>query len=350
MDIVGSWYPAGSSSRQGAKMRLEGERFLLRTDDGHTLEGGYGSIEISPRIGNISSKITFSDQSVFETLENDNLDRWIGSQQHGFKSNWPHRLESSWHWIVVALAAVVIFIFSMTKWGLPWTSQVIAKHMPDVIVEHISNGAFELLESWILEPSALPEEQRQTLIDRFSSRLAEGDTRYALHFRKLGMPNALALPSGDLIVTDSFVSLATEEEFDAVMLHEIGHVKLRHGMQQLVRSSIMTFIVAMIVGEPSGLEEVIVALPVFLMQSHYSRAHESEADDFALNAMMQKNIDPIHFATIMEKLGEFEVEQENAAQGMDDEGGIGVLDYLSSHPATSDRIEKARELSLQFNE
>lgn len=349
MDIDGYWYPAGSASRQSAKLRLEGERFFLHTDEGRILEGRYRTVEISPRVGNISRKITFSNQSVFETSDNDALDQWIGSQPRGFKRNWSHRLESRWHWIALALVAVVIFIFSMTKWGLPWTSQVVAKHMPDAIIEYISEGSFELLDSWILEPSALTDTQRQTLIDRFNSRLVDDEARYTLHFRKLGMPNALALPSGDLIVTDSFVSLATEEEFDAVMLHEIGHVKMRHGMQQLVRSSIVTFIVAMIAGEPSGLEEVIVALPVFLMQSHYSRAHESEADDFALNAMMQKNIDPIHFATIMEKLGEFEVEKGTTEQGKDDEGGVSMLDYISSHPATADRIEKARVLSRQFN-
>ena len=328
---------------------MDGEKFLLRTDDGRTLKGQFGSIEISPRVGNIARKITFGNKSVFETLDNEGLDRWIRSQPDGFKKGWSHRLESRWHWISLALVAVVAFVFSMTKWGLPWTSQIVARHMPDAIIEHISNGSFELLDSWILEPSALTEERKQSLTDRFNTRLADSEASYTLHFRKLGLPNALALPSGDLIVTDSFVSIATDEEFDAVMLHEIGHVKMRHGMQQLVRSSIVTFIVAMIAGEPSGLEEVIVALPVFLMQSHYSRAHESEADDFALNAMMQKNIDPIHFATIMEKLGEFETEEVNSEQAGDDEGGASVLDYLSSHPATADRIEKARELSRQFN-
>lgn len=322
---------------------------MLHTDQGYTLKGNYRSVEVSHRVGNIPRKVIFDNQSVFETADNDSVDEWIQSQADEFNTGWPHRLESRWHWIVVAMLVLLVFTFGMIRWGLPWTSEIVARNMPGPIIEHVSAGALKLLDDWVLQPSELPEDDKQALKNRFAERLADDSEGYTLRFRKLGLPNALALPSGDLIVTDSFVRLATPEEFDAVLLHEIGHVKLRHGMQQLVRSSIVTFVVAMIAGEPSGLEEVIIALPVFLLQSHYSRSHEAEADDFALNLMLRKGIDPIHFATIMQKLEASSAGDNGAGAGRDRSGSEKVLDYVSSHPATVDRIEKARALSREFH-
>ena len=118
-------------------------------------------------------------------------------------------------------------------------------------------------------------------------------------------------------------------------------------MQQLVRSSLVSFLVAMYLGDPSGVEELIVALPVFLLQSHYSRAHEREADDYALQVMMDTGIDPAYFASIMRKLEEFhhEVDDQSDTGKADDDG---VLDFLSSHPSTSGRIERALALSEEF--
>ncbi|MGI9316855.1 MAG: M48 family metallopeptidase, partial [bacterium] len=333
MEVNGFWFPAGSSNRQPARLILSGKKYVLRIGDSTSGEGSFSALKISRRVGNIPRKITFNNQSVFETTDNESIDEWIRLLPGKYQAGWAHRLESRWHWIALAMMAVVVFMFAASRWGLPWVSQVIARNVPDVIVERISSGSLELLDDWILQPSELSEQKKRKLIERFSQNLSSEDGGYTLRFRKLGMPNALALPSGDLIITDRFALLATLEEFDAVMLHEIGHVRMRHGLQQLVRSSIVTFIVAMIAGEPSGLEEVIIALPVFLLQSHYSRAHEAEADDFALNAMIERNIDPIHFARIMQKLEDFHTEEPGTDKKESGGSAANITDYLSSHPA-----------------
>ena len=55
--------------------------------------------------------------------------------------------------------------------------------------------------------------------------------RYRLELRSgeaLGA-NALALPSGIVIMTDDLVALAkSDDEIGAVMAHELGHVRGRH--------------------------------------------------------------------------------------------------------------------------
>ncbi len=356
MEIEGVWFPSGSSKRVAARLLISSAGYILKAEGRQPVEGRFDRLEISNRIGNIPRKIILPDQSVFETVVNDEIDHWISGQGKANEGGWIHRLESRWRWIAIALVAVVITVYSGARWGLPWVSQVAARHMPQTIVESISDGSLDFLDATIFDPSGISEHQQARLTQRFNLlRADDSEHQYVLLFRKLGVPNALALPSGDLLVTDKFAELATGEEFDAVMLHEIGHVEKRHGLQQLVRSSLVSFVIAMFVGDPSGVGELVVALPTFLLQSHYSRKHEAEADEFAFDAMIEKSIDPIHFATIMEKMENFKpedvvIEDSGNGQGHDPDTGEGLSGYLSSHPATIDRINKAKQYSRQFRQ
>ena len=353
--IPGHWFPAGSSKKLPAQLAVLEGAFALEIASREPLIGNVGTINVSRRIGNIPRKLTFADQSVFESTENDLIDDWLNNQKIDASGAWMHRLESGWKWIALSLIAVIMVTFSGFKWGLPWTSEWVAYHLPESVASKISEGSMDVLDRWFFEPSEIESDVQKKLSRRFDALVnPSSDFSYQLHFRKMGVPNAMALPSGDVVVTDAFVKLATIEEFEAVMWHEIGHVEQRHGLQQLVRSSLISFLVAMILGEPSGVEELIVGLPVFLAQSQYSQGHESEADLFAFERMIESNKDPIHFATIMEKLEHFDVDQPLDSDEVSDEGETKtkktVLDYFSTHPETANRILLAKEYSQRFKQ
>lgn len=347
--IQGFWFPHASARRVAGEMHLSGDGVSLHVEGETDWSGAREALSVSQRVGSIPRRITLPGQWTFETADNAAVDQWLASAGSGLKdASWIHRLESRWRWILSALVVTVMVVAAGGYWGLPWVSAVAARHMPDSVVDAVSSGTLEILDDWLLGPSELPE-ARQLERQRGFEALVEstGTPGYRLHFRRLGMPNAFALPSGDIIVTDRFVELASAREFDAVMLHEIGHVRLRHGMQQLVRSSLVSFIIAMYLGDPSGVQELVVALPVFLLQSHYSRAHEREADEYAMRTMMASGIDPVHFASIMRKLAAFHGDGEPPPG----EGGAEPKtsgDFLSSHPDSGERIRRALELSEEF--
>ena len=79
---------------------------------------------------------------------------------------------------------------------------------------------------------------------RSNGRMAESLPEPRLEFRAspaLG-PNAFALPSGIIVVTDELVTLAHDDrEILAVLGHELGHVAHRHVMRQLLQSSATPF-------------------------------------------------------------------------------------------------------------
>lgn len=376
MQIRGIWYPAGSSERHKATLLLDRNRYLLQIDDVNQNDppcseaeaapsaGFVSALETSQRVGNIPRKITFNNHSIFETQDNDKIDRWIELSRTRLGLGAAlHKIESKWHWIIASLAIVIFISFASFNWGLPWSSKVLARAMPDSVVEKVSSHTMSALDKLLFEPSDLSATRQEQLkthfytLTRLHGLQKNQVAKFNIHFRKLGSANAFALPSGDIVISDELLAVTeNQNQVDAVLLHEVGHVVHNHGLQQVIRASMVSFIVALIAGNPSGLEEVFVALPTFMLNSHYSREHEVEADLFALTAMSEKGIDPLHFAEALEKIDPnlTKEEQEDAGQSEKlkpaspkDES---VLDYFSSHPATSARIATVLEYSKRFQQ
>jgi predicted Zn-dependent protease len=192
------------------------------------------------------------------------------------------------------------------------------------------------LDTQVFEPTAVSADRQARLAERFDRlRLptAGDSTGHEIIFRKSDVlgPNAMALPSGTIVVTDALVALATtDEEIIAVLAHEAGHVVRRHGLRLLFQNSLIALAVTWLIGDVSA---IAAAAPTALLQAKYSRDLESEADSYALVALRLNGIPAEHLALMLERL------EDSAEQS----GTAGVLAYLSSHPVTSERIARVRE-------
>ncbi len=342
--IEGYWFPPNSAARFNATLTAEGTGFRMIADDQPEQSGTLSDLAVSSRLGNIPRKITLPDGSIFESRANDAIDRMFRGKKGRL-----YKVERSWGWVIVALVFLGIVIFSGYRWGLPWVTDVIAKQIPDTAIQRVSDESLTMLDRMMFRPSEIPIEKQQQLTEIFNQRVAPVSNRnFIIHYRKMGVANALALPAGDLIVTDKFAEMASEEEFVGVMLHEIAHVEKRHGVKQLVRSSLTSFLVAMVAGNASGVEEIMLALPVFLLQSQYSQKQEQEADEFAFENMARIGIDPANFSSILARMSSATVISRDGAQ-VDNTGSTRMADYFSSHPSSADRTRRAAEYSQRFN-
>ena len=366
--LQGHWYPKNSSARESAELGLLNDTCWLYRDGKDASEvGDLDRLIFSDRVGNIPRKITLPDGSLFETSDNDAIDSILSSTSHqNAKIGILHRLESHWGWITTALVLTVVLSFAFLKWGLPWGARQLAYAMPVAVTEKIGIGTLGILDDIIFDETSLSKKKQREQRERFQEIVSQLDLSgftLKLHFRDMhDLPNAMALPSGDIIMTDKLVEMAEhQQEIDAVLLHEIGHVLHKHGLQQVVQSTFITVLVASITGGASGSNDLLVAMPTFLLQSQYSRAHESDADDFAFKQMLQIGIDPKYFASIMgrmmeemDEVGDMgkaatkekkkDQKESSLSSSIDD-----VSDYFSSHPVTDDRIKRALEFSEQFN-
>jgi predicted Zn-dependent protease len=79
-------------------------------------------------------------------------------------------------------------------------------------------------------------------------------------------------------------------------------------------------------------------LPTLLLQSGYSRDFEDEADSYAFQRLKAVGVSPRNLAEILERL---EASRGKGTQGGKPDQGERTFDYLSTHPATARRIERA---------
>ena len=349
--ISGKWYAARSSRQRDADLRISARHYTLVVEGFQREQGSLHTIGVSDRTGNIARKLTFPDGSLFETWENDAIDAALAESGHvAARTGIFHRLESSWSWVAAAVILVVALTFGFFKWGLPYMAKRIALALPVSSHEVVATGSLQILDRVLLTPTALSPQRQEAIRQRFDNYLVQLDADgfdFRLHFRQMqGVPNALALPSGEIIVTDALVELvADSRELDAVLFHEIGHVLKRHGMQHVVQASAVTLIISLALGDVSGLGEIAVGVPTFLLQSSYARQAEAEADEFAFDMMTRVGVDPVHFASVILKLERAQRSEEDDHSAVQADGQKPLSHYLASHPDAVSRALKAKEYS-----
>ena len=216
-----------------------------------------------------------------------------------------------------------------------------------------------------MSPAVLREHQRilaayggvyndprlQATIEQTVERLVAASERPDLHYRVTMLNsqsiNAFALPTGQLYVTRGLVALANDEsELASVLAHEMGHVVARHAAireEQAKQAALVGRVVTDVISDP---EVGALALAKSkLALASFSRAQEFEADAIGIGIASRAGYDPygaVRFLTSMEHNSELKPQQNGAA--IDPR----APDFLSSHPATPERISNAQANARQY--
>ena len=238
----------------------------------------------------------------------------------------------------VAMLIVVLVALGVVgyRWGLPLGARLIAQALPTEVVQTLDRQLLATLdESRMLAPTRLPESRiaaiEAVVAPILAARSSPDPVR--LHFRAaegIGA-NAFALPGGDIVVTDALVKLApTDLHVAAVIAHEMGHVAHRHGLRNLIQASVIAGVVTVWTGDASTLA---TAGATVLLGSAYSRDFEHEADAHGADLLERVGQSPVLLADMLGRL----------AKAHGDDGAPGWGDYLSSHPATAERIARLKQ-------
>ena len=246
--------------------------------------------------------------------------------------DWEHRLESYWSRVLIALAITGIVAWLGMSYGIPFTARVIAMATPVDIDRTIGEEGLSMVDDRLFQPSELSAERQQELREVFADIV---DTVGDAHAFRLEMrvgdqvgPNAFALPSGIVIITDELVALSDhDEELAAVMAHEVGHARHRHALRALIQNSLVAGSLFILLGDPSAATSIAAGIPTFLLDRSYSREFEREADDIAYDYMTRRGISDHRLVDLLERL---EAEEE----------GFGVPGLLSTHPRPDERTRR----------
>jgi Zn-dependent protease with chaperone function len=336
--IEGHWFDARRSRPQRAVLQFwgSGSATLELPDRQRSTEPATG-LRVSARLGNVPRRITFPDGGVFETDDNDGVDAglMVAGITGGPSQRWIHALESRWQVALLSLAALVLISVAFVKLGLPAGAALAARNTPMAVERPMGRESLRLLDRVMFSPSRLPSERQDRLRERFEEmtldlymRNIERSPDYRLEFRDAGKmgANALALPSGIIVLTDDLVELAEhDDEIFAVIAHEIGHVENRHVLRSLYQSAGIAALAAAVVGDVSQVAGLVTFLPQ-LIEAGYSRDLEREADIYAKAWLRRQGIPERRFDDLLCRL--------IASHGGDD---AGVLRYFANHPSGAER-------------
>jgi Zn-dependent protease with chaperone function len=327
MSIQGRYFDATSAKALEATLESMGGPWRL-SGGGRELLFDPSQVKISDRLGNIPRRIRFEDGSEFESPDNDGIDALL-MERGKVRGTLVHALERRWGIALAALAGVALVTFAFIKYGVPALAGWTAQHVPASVDQRIGAQTLDILDNGFLRPSRLPLQQ-QSRVDNLFRRMTAGmqdGHDYRLEFRSGAIgTNAFALPSGIIVISDDMVKLAhNDEELMAVLAHEIGHVRGRHALRQIIQAAGVSAMALVLLGDVSTISSLVAAGPA-LLQARNSRELEAEADGFSREWLQANGIATSHFDAIMCRL---------ESQMHSDE----LPSFLSSHPATRDRAK-----------
>ncbi len=189
----------------------------------------------------------------------------------------------------------------------------------------------------------------QAMLSRMVNRLVAASDRPDLSYKVtiLNSPsvNAFALPTGQLYVTRGLLGLANDSsELASVVSHEIAHVVAHHAdrrEEEARRAELVNNVVKDVLSDP---EDGALALArAKLALASFSRAQEFEADGIGVGIAQRSGYDPYGAARFLTAMGR-NADFRAGGRSRDDRS----LDFLSSHPATPERVKSARTSARQL--
>ncbi len=268
--------------------------------------------------------------------------------------------------VLVGVLALFVVIPVLLLASMDSITAIVARQVPVTWEEDIGKNSFA---QYHIEHELMSGKAAEQSLKALTSVLTEHKTsrKYTFHIYVTNDPalNAFALPGGYIVLNAGLVLAAdSAEELLGVLAHEMVHVTQQHGIRNIIGSIGIYLIVQALLGDTTGLLAAIAEAAPLLINQKYSRHFEAEADRLGFELLSQANVDPRGMVHFFEKVL---AEQQKLLAKMEKEGGdiasvlTATLGYLSSHPATEQRIVEInamissktaadRELAVEFEQ
>lgn len=173
------------------------------------------------------------------------------------------------------------------------------------------------------------------MVQAIGARLTAGSNyRYRWFVADSPEVNAFAMPGGYVVVYTGLIKAAgNAEEVAGVLAHEVQHVELRHSLKNMVYGLGWRAVLSLAMGDLSG--GAWAGMAEQLGGMAYGRDLERQADLGGLKALKQAGIAPHGLLSFFAKLAK-------------QDGNMPT--FLSSHPATAERLDNLRKAIAEQGE
>jgi predicted Zn-dependent protease len=245
---------------------------------------------------------------------------------------------------IISLAILALLFIGCSKAPITGRNQLIM-----VSPQQELQLGFQSAQEVLKKEKISRDPQMNAMVRRVGERIAKVATAnypiaksFAWEFFVIDNPkeaNAFCLPGGKVFVyTGLFKYVSSDDELAAVMGHEIGHALARHGAERMSNSQLTQMggqILGSVMqgrGNPQNTAAVMQAFGIGtqlgVMLPH-SRTQEYEADHIGLVLAAKSGYNPQATLSFWEKFAK---------------DGQTPPEYLSTHPAPTNRISKIRSL------
>ena len=333
MRVRGHLYEPESSERVDATLACERGRFHLF----HAGDTAGAEVEVrgaSARLTGIPQTLTLGTGQRFVPFE-EPPPEFLGEAETRV-SRWTDWLERFSPVKAVVLFGVLALAVLVLRAAVPVVADRAVVLIPLRAEAFVGRQAFRELEAAVFSPTRLAEPRRARIeaAAQALARQAGMDPIPEIHFRdsRLLGANAFAFPGGPIVVTDDLAHLLDDDLILAVLAHELGHVRERHGMRRVLRLGGMFVIASAVLGADDSLLEELAAIAVSTVSAGYSRDFERDADAFA--------------GRLLQSTGRSAGDLADALRELQDDCGEtcrGDPGWLSTHPGFESRIEALEE-------
>lgn len=181
---------------------------------------------------------------------------------------------------------------------------------------------------------ASPYQERidKTFADLVAQSNRKKELTYTLTILESDVINAFAAPGGFVFLTTALLG-HIGDDIDAlanVLGHEIAHIELKHGMNSITRQLGVGLLLQLVFGRSDETLQKVVAVAYELTRLGWSREQEHQSDEVGQRLAAAAGYDPAGMVRFFELLKRLEGQQ------------LPFLEFLSTHPLTSERAERAR--------
>lgn len=363
--LAASYFDGTSARARPVTLQIEGGELLVNGEGIHR-RVALRKVQWPERTRHGTRVAHFTEGGSVQCADAAAWDDW--SRASGRRDSLVVTMQQSWRWVVASAVALVVLFGVIQQWGLPVAARAVVAVTPLSVDSSLGDASLTVIDEHLMRPSKLPAAEQARLREAFAkavSAMPPGSVPdWQLVFRRSRIgPNAFALPGGTLVMTDEMVELVGRDDkvITAVLAHELGHVRNRHGVRMLIQATALGGLAAMVVGDFST---VLAGVPVLLGQASYSRDAEREADQEAVRILKSAGISPAVMVTMFEKVaaqrseaatsgkaakpGEPGKPVEASPSGDKDPGQESWLGIaFASHPADAERIRYFTEAAAE---
>lgn len=281
-------------------------------------------------------KLTYGDFS-FETIEADedffiHLQSFYPDLKLSNKTN--HFIQKkTWRTILISLLAVCAFSALIYFFVVPQLADQVALSIP---VEYEMELGEKIYEQNML-PFTADSAKTVLLTNYFNQLHIKSPYKVQITVVDNSIVNAFAMPGGHIVVFTGLIDkMNHHEELAGVLAHEYAHINYRHSLRSMARSLANYALISLVIGDVSGLAGVLVDNADYIMSLKYSRAMETQADDFAFHLLHKKGVNPQGMVWLFETLNKLQEDSEIQ---------VNLPEFMYSHPETIKRIKAMKKMA-----